>query len=202
MIVLAVVLAVLILIALLRIGVTAEYNADGFFLTAHAGLLSIRLFPGDQKPKVKKRVRKAPKIKMPGKLKPFLDMIAAAKISLERMRRKLLIKELTIHFTAAGDDPAMTAIMYGAANAVFSSLTPLLENSFRIRKRDLVTFADFLAPEHTVYFNAVISMAVWEAAYTGIVLLPPSARLIKSMIVRKDRRDRKEGKEHGKASNQ
>jgi len=183
MIILAIVIASLIFVAFLRFGANAVYDADGLIVTARIGPISIRAFPREEMSKIEKRkalrkVRKKArkrvktKIKKPGGLKAFLDMIPAIKKTLSRLRRKLLIKRLTIHYTAAGADAAATALSYGAANAVFETITPVLENNFRIKRRDFQAHVDFTGVEQTIYINASVSLSVWEAIYIFVSMIP------------------------------
>jgi len=196
MLALAIVFAVILILALLRFGASAEYSSDGFTVVAHVGPLSFRVLPGKEKPVKKVKAKKEPKPKekekKPGSLKDFLNMLPAIKNTLSRLRRRLLIKRLTIHFTAAGEDAAATALSYGAANAVFGAITPILENNLRIRRRDFQAFADFQAVEQGIYVNAAISIAVWEVVYIALALLP-----ILRISSASKTNDRKVGKENG-----
>ncbi len=56
-----IVLAVLILIALLRLGVSVRYDEDGLFVSAFAGPVRIQVFPRSEKPKKKKKGKKKDK---------------------------------------------------------------------------------------------------------------------------------------------
>ena len=186
MITAAIVIAILLILAFLRFGVAAEFSAEGLSVSAKAGPLSIRVLPPKEKSEKqmrkaelkaerkaqKKKKKKAKAVKKPGGLKAFFEMLPAIKKTLGRLRRRLLIKKLTIHYVAAGEDPAKTALMFGAAWAVFGAITPVLENSFRIKRRDLSASADFVTGEQTIYVNAAVSLAVWEAVYIAIAILP------------------------------
>ena len=181
---LIIIIVIILLLALLRFGVTVEYSADGVSLTARVGPLPIRIFPRKEKPgkaakvkkekkaKKKKKKEEKPKEKKPGKLQTFLDLLAAVKKTLGRLRRRLLIKNLTVHLTTGGEDPSKTAMIFGAASAAFGAFTPMLENTFRIRRRDFRASADFDAAEACIYVKAAISLAVWEAVYIFLAILP------------------------------
>jgi len=208
----AIVIAVLIIIALLRFGVRVEYSAEGVLIKLIAGPFSIKVYPTEQdeekeerkrkKKAEKKALKQAKKKDKPVKKKPgmgvrdFLDMIPYLGNMLSRIKRRLLISELTIHFTAAGEDAAKIAMTYGMANAVIGELTPILENNFRIRRRDIQFNTDFISQEQTLYVNAAISLAVWEALYIVFALFP----VLKIVFRRKkDGTDGKEENENGKA---
>ena len=194
MITAAVILAIITLILLLRIGLSAEYGADGFIVSATAGPFRTLLHPRKEKPgaaerKALRKARKAkkagdkkkekPKKQMPGGLRAYLDMLPPAKNMLSRLRRRLLIKKLTIHYTAAGGDAATTALTFGGANAVFGALAPLLENNFRVKRRDFRAATDFTGAEQKIYVHAVISIAVWELLYIIFALFPIITSLLK-----------------------
>jgi len=208
MIVLAVILVVIILIALLRFGVSAEYGESGILATAHAGPISIRIFPREakeisakKKAKIKaKKAKKAlkakakPKVLKPGGLKGFLDIVTAVKNTLGRLRRRLLIKKLIIYITIADKDPSKTATMFGTANAALDTFMPVLEKIFRIKRRDIRTAYDFEAGQPTIYVNTAISLAVWEAVYIVFAILPALIKMRTKKTTGKDE------KKYGEAS--
>jgi len=188
---------VLILIALLRIGLNVEYGGEGFIVKAKVGPFLLRVIPkkrkkprparGSKDKQEKKRKRKKKrteaeqkekdkdketKQKKPGGLAELEQAIPMIKKSLGRFRRRFLIKRLTVIFTAAGNDASVTAAMYGYSNAAIGMLDPILANAFRIKRRDFRAYVDFVAQKSTVYIKAVVSLALWEAVYIVLALLP------------------------------
>jgi hypothetical protein len=201
MIVLAVILAFLLMLALLRFGVNVEYGGDSVTVSALAGPLTMRVYPVKEltekqaekaarkaKKAAAKRRRKKEKEKekpkeekpamKPGSLKLVFKAVSAVTKALKRLRRRLLIKKLTIYYTAGGKDPTKTAMAFGASNAVFGTLLPLFDSAFRVRERDLQAAADFDAEESGVYVNAEVSLAVWEAVYIGFAFVPVLLRYV------------------------
>jgi len=205
-------LAVIVLIAVLRFGVSAEYSADGLSVSAKVGLLSVKVYPVEvsrkkaeakaaRRKKKKEEAKAKPKEKKPGAVRAMFDMLPAVKTTLGRLRRRLLIKKLTIHFTAAGSDPSKVALSFGAANAAFSAVVPILDRSFRIKKRDFQTNADFDADKQTIYINAAISLAVWEAVYIVFAMMPV---FYKEFLAPKEKSrgtDRKDVNDNGQNTN-
>lgn len=177
MIALAIVIAVLILAAFCRIGVDVRYGENGLIAAAAVGPVKIRLLPrgvkaASKKEKRRKTVETAVKA---GRLESLKNQLPSLNKALARLKRKLLIRELTIHYMAAGADPAQTALYFGGVSAGYGILLPLLENNFRIKKRDLRAAVSFEAAEPYIYVRARISLAVWEAVYIG-------AGLVKNML--------------------
>lgn len=175
MLVLGIILLILLLLALLRFGLIIEYSDSGFQMWAKAGFLKFSLSGDgkDKRAKKKKRVRaKRSDLKMPGDLGAFLEIFKMAKSFLGRLKRRLLIKELTLHCTFAGDDAAKTALAFGRGHAVFGFILPVLESNFRIKKQDVGVFADFESVKPGVYAKISVSLAVWEVFYILSALSP------------------------------
>jgi len=208
----AIVISSLILLALLRFGAIVEYSDAGFESWLKVGFLKIRIGgKGDSDwldlvAKIfKKSKKKKPKEKKPGDFQTFLNAIKAVKKALDRLRRRLLIKRLTLYYTSASDDPSKTAIGFGTANAVFATIIPVLERYFRIKKRDLRVFADYEEEKPRIYTKIIISLAVWEVIYMAAALLPivtaSFTRKAKSRKNTSDVTDRKDGHKDGESTN-
>ncbi|MCL2152117.1 MAG: DUF2953 domain-containing protein [Oscillospiraceae bacterium] len=218
MITFAIIFAILILIALLRFGVSVEYSANGLTLTAIAGFLRMRILPRSEKPlskrdkaklearkekkdrkqaekkakkEAKKKSREAREGKKPGAVKTILGLLPAIKTTLVRLRRRLLIKKLVIYYSIASDDPYNTAVAFGAANAALETIVPFIEKYFRVKRRDIRAMANFLDTQQSIYINAAISLAIWEAVYIVSSILLAFIKVLVSSA-----KSSKEGKEN------
>ena len=196
---LIIVLAVLLLLALLRFGAHLEFSDEGFIIKASVGFFKLQLYPArskneDKDKKKKPDKKKKEKEKKPGLAADFPVVLKAIKKVLSRIRRRLLVKKLLLYYTAAGDDAYKTAMSFGIASAAFSGIIPTLETLFRIKNRDVREFVDFMDTKPRIYFNIIISLAVWEAFYIAAAGLP--------ILLKKSDKKQIEGKEneHGKAS--
>ncbi|MDR2589589.1 MAG: DUF2953 domain-containing protein [Oscillospiraceae bacterium] len=171
--VLGIILVVLILLAFLRVGVIVVYNEDGINVWEKVGFIKFQIKTDKKKKRVKKIKKKGKSVK-PGNLKDFMTILKSVKNALDRLRKKLLIKKLTLHYTSAGENAAKTAIGYGAANAAFGIIVPIFEKYFHIKKRDILVLADFESDlnEHKIYAEVQISIAIWEVIYVISALLP------------------------------
>ena len=215
MIITVIILAILLMIALLRFGVIVEYGIGGLTAFVRVGFLLFHIYPKPEKtPKnlkkeakrkakrlKKKLARKAKKDKIkaetekPGAYESFSIILSAVKNTLSRFKRKLLIKELTIHYTAAGDDPSKTALLFGGANAVFALIESVLNTGFRIKQKDFRAEADFESDKQRIYLKAKISLAVWEAVYISFAVIPAIVKL------QGKPKDSMKGKKDGKETN-
>lgn len=212
---LAVIFGILILFALLRFGVSVEYSAAGFTVAIKAGPLSFPVFPRKEKPenakkeakrkarkeekarkkaekKADKKAKKKTEEKKPGAISTVLEILPAVKKLLGRLRHRLLIKQLIIYYTIAGDDPSKTALIFGTANAAIAAILPGLESAFRIKRRDIQVLFDFIDTKQKIYINAAISLAMWEAVYIVFAVIPAVIKILlnskeKPITDRKDR---------------
>jgi hypothetical protein len=202
MLVAAIILSALVLLALLRFGLIIEYCEAGFGMWYKIGFVKLKLL---DKIELKRAKRKVAKKKTPGDLKTFLETLKASKNMLARLKRRLLINKLILHYTSASEDAAKTAIGFGAANAVFGAIIPVLERSFKIKRRDLRVMVNYEAKKPMIYAKVAVSLAVWEGIYIIFALLPAfSARAASSPKTRSEKafvNTRKDGPEYGKQTN-
>ncbi|NLA88135.1 MAG: hypothetical protein GX847_12835, partial [Clostridiales bacterium] len=115
MIIASAVVAFLLLICFIRFGLIAVYGENGFELRVSIGPFKRRIFPTDKTRKKddgKKKEQKAESAEKAGKLETLKNQLPSIKQALSRLKRRLLIKELTIHYMAAGDDPAAAALYF------------------------------------------------------------------------------------------
>ena len=138
-------LGVLALIAILPVGVSAIYDAEGPQVSLIAGVMRISVFPHqkrEKKPKETKKkqtsskpaVKKKTSPKFGGSISDFLPLVDTVLDFLSAFRRKLRINHLQMKLILAGDDPADLAQNYGRAWAALGNLFPLLENAFVVKK--------------------------------------------------------------------
>ena len=172
-------LGVLVLLAVLPLGVSVKYNADGPLVRVIAGPIKFTVFPLPKKEKKEKKKKdkkgktkdapaaeeedlpkppqppKAPKKKKPkeekgGSLLDFLPLVKTALDFLGDFRRKLRLDDLYLRLILAGDDPCDLAVNYGRAWAAIGNLLPQLEKWFVIKKRDIEVECDFETSETLV----------------------------------------------------
>lgn len=175
------VLAFFFLIAMLRLGVIAEYSEDGFFLTALAGPVSIKLVPAadkedgkkkktkTQKDKTQKRdkskIKSSQNDKKGGTVKKVLTVLPTILQTLGRFFKHLKIDLLTVRYSITGSDPCDVALTYGYASGALGYLCPILDRNFKIKKWDINVFPCFTDGEETMYIKAKATIAVWELIY-------------------------------------
>ena len=185
MVALAIVLAVLILLALLRLGVFARYSEEGFNLRIIAGPLRFTVIPKkpkkkgkEKKPKKKKKKEeKPPKEKKGGPIELLKKYVPPVIDTMGRLRRKLRIDMLTVHFTSAAEDPFDAAMNFGRISAAEGALIPLLENTFNIKRRDIGTSISFDGGGDKIYLEAKLTLALWEIIYIACGMLPALKRV-------------------------
>ena len=168
-------LGVLILIAILPIGVSAFYDADGPRAYVIAGPVRIPVFPVKKKekkkttgetkitktqPKTKTEVKKPEKKKNGGSIDDFLPIVDLVLDFISAFGRKLRVNHLELKLILAGGDPSDLAVNYGRGWAALGNLLPLLEKAFVIQKRNLEVECDFLADKTTVIARLDLSITI------------------------------------------
>ena len=179
-------LAILVLLAILPLGASVLYDADGPRVRIVAGPVKIQVFPMKKKPKKdkpkkekpKKEQKKPaqageeqkpfPKPKTGGSWTDFLPLVQVVLDLLNDLRRKLRVNHLLLHLTMAGDDPCDLAVNYGRMNASLAALIAQLERVLVIQKRDVHVDCDFTANETvilarldlTITLGRILSIAV------------------------------------------
>lgn len=166
-------LVILFLLAILPLGVSVIYHAEGPLVRVIAGPLKIKVFPLKKKdpdkpqkpkkekpkkekkkgtdPEAKKKKAAAKKEKKGGSVTDFLPFVELVFDFLLDFRNKLRLNCLELKIILAGGDPADLAINYGKAWAALGNLWPRLETWFVIKKRDVEVECDFEGSDTTIY---------------------------------------------------
>ena len=172
-------LGVIFFLAVLPLGVSVKYDADGALVRVILGPVKLTVFPRPKKKKKEKKEKEPtpqpvqqakeeaalPKPPQPpkpektkeasqkekgGSLTDFLPLVKVALDFLGDFRRKLRVNHLVLKLILAGDDPCDLAVNYGRAWAALGNLMPQLERLFVIKKRDVEVECDFTAAQTLV----------------------------------------------------
>lgn len=176
------------LIAVLRVGARATLSEGVFSLKILAGPVKLKLLPkdedrakkpGKEKPKTEEKpqeqkpeAEKKPKPKIKITMELVRTVLSAVGDALGRLRRKLSIDVLTVHYTVASDDPYSAAMTYGYASAAVGALMPVIENIFKVKKSDVGAAVTFDTAEADLYIDAQLTIAIWEIIYIALAVVP------------------------------
>lgn len=191
LIVLGIALFLDLLIALLRVGVRATLSEGVFSLKILAGPVKLIILPKDEekakKPKKEKPIKEKskkeekpqeekPEAEEKPKLKITMDLVriilSAVGDALGRLRRKLSIDRLTVHYTVAAEDPCSAALTFGYASAAVNALMPVIENVFNVRERDVGAEVTFERQKSQIFLDAQLTLAIWEILYIALAVWP------------------------------
>ena len=182
-------LGILFLLAILPLGVSVHYNAEGALVKIILGPVRLTVVTAKKKPpkekkakkekpkKEKKSKKKADKPSQVGASAPppepkpekqeqggsILDFLPLVRILFEFLgdfRRKLRLNNLQLKLIMAGGDPYNLAVNYGKAWAAVGNLLPKLERWFVIKKRDIEVECDFVASKTTVIAHLDLSITL------------------------------------------
>ena len=177
--ILGAILGIFLLILPLRMGVMAQYSQDGPLVYALAGPVRVKVYPRPEKGPRKKEKKKEKSPKAPDEEKPekggAVDKLKAGLSIIgpimERVRRRLVISELTLHYTVVTDDAAKTAFLFGGAHVAVSQILPMLRYHFRVKKQDVQIGADFDSGADRIFVRVKIVISVWGALCLGLYTL-------------------------------
>lgn len=172
-------LALLTLLNLLRVGVSAGYEAQAFSVSARVGPLTIPVWPRPpaeepKKPKKEKPPKepKAPQEQTKEKELDFDTVLALAKLALKAagsFRRKLTVELFRLVFVAGSSDPYDTAMQSAYVQAALGSLRPLAERALHIQERDVQVGADFTADKPRIEARLTLTIRIGQIVSIGVV---------------------------------
>lgn len=172
-------LALLTLLNLLRVGVSAGYEAQAFSVSARVGPLTIPVWPRPpaeepKKPKKEKPPKepKAPQEQTKEKELDFDTILALAKLALKAagsFRRKLTVELFRLVFVAGSSDPYDTAMQSAYVQAALGSLRPLAERALHIQERDVQVGADFTADKPRIEARLTLTIRIGQIVAIGVV---------------------------------
>lgn len=172
-------LALLTLLNLLRVGVSAGYEAQAFSVSARVGPLTIPVWPRPpaeepKKPKKEKPPKepKAPQEQTKEKELDFDTILALAKLALKAagsFRRKLTVELFRLVFVAGSSDPYETAMQSAYVQAALGSLRPLAERALHIQERDVQVGADFTADKPRIEARLTLTIRIGQIVAIGVV---------------------------------
>ena len=174
-------LAIVILLAILPLGVSATYNAAGPRVQLMVGPWHTVLFPSSnekkkkEKPKEKQPKKKEQTVKKSsnsqekkeegGKLTDFLPLVETGLALLNDLRKKIRVKRLEAKIILAGDDPCDLATNYGRSWAAVGNLWPRIERIFVIKKRNVQIECDFTASQTQITARLDVTLTLGRLLY-------------------------------------
>lgn len=101
----------------------------------------------------------------------IVDYLHLGAEALGKLRRRLVIRQLTLRLRISSEDAAQTALMYGQTAASISALYPVMERNLRLRKTDLSVDADFEQTASQIFGEAVIAACPLRLLAAATLLL-------------------------------
>jgi hypothetical protein len=179
MIAVAVIVAIVVLITLLRVGIlviwdgslTLKFIVGPLRFTISSDKENAEKTVSDEKTeKQKKKSKSGSKQKSPwpkvllSNWQELLELIG-------RVLRMPLLDPLVLKVTFGGEDPASGALNYGRAWALIGALMPFLERNFTIGKREIDVQLDREAKEMSVYAKAALTARIGQCIRLAISAL-------------------------------
>ena len=174
----------LFLFVLLLLPIHTRARFDGALqVWAGLGPVFLRVFPlkpGKKKPSKKEKTQaaekdskkktKPKKEKIPLSFDIVCDYIRLGAEALGKMRRRLVVKNLSCHLKVASADAAKTAITYGEVTGAVSVLYPVLERNLRIKRTDISVDADFESSKWNILTDVTLAVCPLRMLTAACVL--------------------------------
>ena len=205
--VIGLVILLILLVSLVRVGIDAEY-IGGNLIEVYPNSPLLEKLKNRHKKEKPKEEAPPPAETQPKEEKPKKrlnlnfsrdEMLALAKKALHGVGHILTIRvdRFMLHYTAAGDDPYDTALIYGYVNGALSSLAPLCRKKFKVRDADVRTDVDFTADSMSVDFVIAVTMRIGQI-FEGLFIIAFGAL---GIIIKNKRRLAREERAGGTDTN-
>ena len=177
-----IVILVLFLLAMLWLGVDVRYWDDKLTLWLRVLCFKFKILPKSKKKKKKpKKKKKKDKNKEDSenklkkkhkKAKPDIKgLIDLGLTAAGRLKRKIRVSRLTLHYTAGSEDPCDTALQFGRVSAAVGILLPRICESFNVNRHDVRVDSNFDLPKPKVEFDTSVGMFLWQLVFIGVAAL-------------------------------
>lgn len=159
-----IVLPCMIILGILPVGLLVAYEGGAFSLTGRVFFLPVR-FRG-------KRDTSGPERDILSRLRKLYShpsgkiFLKNAYTTLKRLIPRVWIPHLKLRFVAAGEDPANTALLYGAAGTAFEQLRTITAD--RVRRADIRVEVDFRRLRPEIAGCVLLCLHLYELVWYGL----------------------------------
>ena len=180
-----IVLLILALVLLIPIGADIAYVGGEFTLAARADGLAIQLIPRKprdsnkpprkkkekqpkEKPEEPEEKKEKPKKKLDFTFDEIMDLLKKVLNGLGKFGR-LTVRRFMLHYTAAGEDPYNTAMIYGYVNTALCTLAPICAKKFRVTGEvDVATNVDFAADKMQIDAALSVTLRLIQVVHAAL----------------------------------
>lgn len=179
-------LAVLGILAFLKVGIFVRYDEEGASLKLVVGPFQIKLRSDEQREKNvqhKKHTQRSSGAKRArtSKWKLWIKAVLQNWNEIFELIGRILsspvLDKLSLLVCVGGSDPAACAMTYGRVCGAVSTLLPILEATFSVKEQNIDISCDFDAPKTHIEADASATLRVYEVLILGVSAL----RLIANM---------------------
>lgn len=181
--------AVVLGIGIIPVGLRGRYDTDGARLWLIIGPIRLLLYPKQKKrsnasdqadfSSQKKQTRYNS-----GNLSDFWQLLQIILDFFSDFHKKLRISNLELKMLLGSNDPCDLSIQYGRAWAILGNIMPLLEQTFRIKRRNLEVACDYTSANTLVVARIDITLSVGCAIHLackyGIIALRQYFKILNS----------------------
>ena len=221
LIILGIIALIITIIMLVPIGADIAYEGGELRVSAKAAGVLFQIFPknpeDESKPHKEKKPKKGKKTektengeKKPGKkinldftFDEIMTLLKKVLNGFEILGKKFRVDRFLLDYTAAGDDPYQTAVVFGNINAALNILAPICAQRFDVNDLYVHTDVDFTSEKTVLDFGIALTIrigAIFRMVFVILfgalgVLIRNKLRHIKEKLARKLRGEKDEPSE-------
>ena len=161
----------LIVILSVSVGINGRYSEGEIVLIARVGPFKTGLLPKNSKKRHKKEKKtgSGKKAKKPADKKLISAVLKLVPKTMKRLKQRLNIDLLRIHWTAAARDPFDAAVQYGRVFEAEALIAPLVGRYLNVKKWDLKTDISFERSEPVISVELATTLRIWAILYIAVV---------------------------------
>lgn len=171
-----IIIVAIVLFLLIPVGVAADYDEEGFRLSARVLVKSFSILPrknakpkDDLEAKNKKKKPKFKKFRLNFSIEEWFEVAKIAVKALGRFRKSICFDRIKLIYVSANPDPSVAAVRYNAVTAALNSVSPMFDKAFKVKDREIDVSTDYDAEISSGEFGATLSVRIGQILY--IILL-------------------------------
>ncbi len=221
-IILGIIVLLITLIMLIPIGADIAYEGGEMKVSAKIAGVLLQILPkepeDESKPPKEKKAKKEKKpketeadgekpkkkINLDFTFDEIMELLKKVLKGFGILGRKFRVDRFLLDYTAAGDDPYQTAVIFGYVNAALNTLAPICSQRFDVKDLYVRTDVDFTAEKTVLEFGIALTIrigAIFRMVFTILfgalgVLIKNKFRHLKEKLAAKLRGEKSEPQEN------
>lgn len=172
----AVLLLALAALLFVRVKLIAELSEEKRYVAVKIGFWRINLIPKKKKEEKLKEKHDSSDKKTQDGIGNFKNLWynsdGEVKKALLRLKKRVLIENLSFEYSCGFSDAAVTAIMYGTVHGLYCNIFSFLDRNFKVKNMGGNISADFNTKKKHIAVECILRLTVADIIYIFAAVLP------------------------------